>query len=192
MIWALPILIGGGLLFSQKPVRDKAAQMFGPFLTKGPPTRESIDARAWQLVRDMLIKEEGYENVVYLDSRGFPTVGIGHLVLPEDNLKLGDRISDARIEQLFQRDAQKAFDAAKSQAIDLGRYEPNFIAALTEVNFQLGTGWPRVFANTYTALRSGEWRKAINNIKSSAWAKQTPKRVANFAAAIERAYAGFA
>ena len=44
-------------------------------------------------IRVKMIKEEGIKREVYLDSLGKPTVGIGHLVRPEDNLKVGQVIS---------------------------------------------------------------------------------------------------
>jgi GH24 family phage-related lysozyme (muramidase) len=49
---------------------------------------------------------EGRRNDVYLDSRGIPTVGIGHKVLPEDNLKVGDVISDAQVEAFYVKDSK--------------------------------------------------------------------------------------
>lgn len=51
-----------------------------------------------------LIQREGVRNDVYKDSKGFLTVGIGHLVQHADGLKFGDVISDDRIMQLFESD----------------------------------------------------------------------------------------
>jgi len=47
---------------------------------------------------------EGKRNVVYADIKGLATVGIGHLVEPGDNLSIGDSISDAQVQQLFNND----------------------------------------------------------------------------------------
>lgn len=71
--------------------------------------------------------------VVYLDSSGIPTVGIGHKVLPADGLRVGDRISDARIDELFAGDLapidealnhfsleQHEHDACASLAFNIG------------------------------------------------------------------------
>lgn len=147
-----------------------------------------IEARAKSLAKQKLIISEGDKLIVYRDTQGHLTVGIGHLVLPEDNLGFGDRITPERRDEFFKRDVDKAFNAALSQARELGRYTPEFIAALTEVNFQLGTGWYIEFSNTYAYLRTGNWRQAINNLLASKWNRQTPTRVANFINAIEQAY----
>ena len=50
----------------------------------------------------LMALREGRRNDVYLDTLGKPTVGIGHLVVAADNLKVGDVISDARVSDLFQ------------------------------------------------------------------------------------------
>jgi GH24 family phage-related lysozyme (muramidase) len=140
--------------------------------------------------RASAIKEEGYRNTVYLDNLGKPTVGIGHLVKFSDGLKVGDIITDARVEELFQQDSMKAIDAAFSQARAMGK-EGNleFVEALAHVNFQLGTNWNSKFYETYPLLLEGNWQQAIQNLRVSLWASQTPRRVANFTAAIERAFA---
>lgn len=150
--------------------------------------REEIIEEARAEMRRELELEEGYRTTVYLDTRGLATVGIGHLVLPQDNLKVGDVISDARVEEFYRNDSEKAFQAAIKQADDLGRFTPEFIVALVSVNYQLGTGWTSTFRNTYNKLRSGDWQGAIANLRVSRWAEQTPRRVANFTAAIEDAF----
>ena len=47
---------------------------------------------------------EGYRDDVYKDIKGYPTVGIGHLVEPSDNLTVGQVISDSQVQQLFNND----------------------------------------------------------------------------------------
>ena len=44
---------------------------------------------------------EGRRNDVYLDTLNKPTVGIGHLVVPGDNLEVGDVITDAQVSAFF-------------------------------------------------------------------------------------------
>lgn len=191
MLWLIPMILGGGLLLSQqKNVKQRAQEYFGPFIPIGPQPRDRIDQQAMHIAREKLIVSEGRRNDVYRDHLGYLTVGIGHKVLPRDNLKLGDRISDARIEELFAQDIKIAFDAARSQAMDLQKYDPHFIAALTEVNFQLGTGWVSKFPRTYALLKTGNAKAAINNLRTSLWNQQTPVRVAHFITAIEQAYYG--
>ena len=151
-------------------------------------SEENIIASAKTQLRKSLISKEGYKNTVYLDSLGKATVGIGHLVLPQDNLKLGDTISDARVEEFYKKDSEKAFNASVKQARELGKFTSDFIVALAHVNFQLGTGWPSVWKNTYRALKTDNYLLAINNIRNSVWAQQTPARTTEFIQAIKNAY----
>jgi len=45
---------------------------------------------------------EGRRNVVYKDSKGLPTVGIGHLVTPQEKKQFEGRVlSDAEVDDLF-------------------------------------------------------------------------------------------
>lgn len=155
----------------------------------GDKSRDQIIADAKSELRQSKIAREGYRNCVYLDSLGKPTVGIGHLILPEDNLKIGDCISNERVDALYEKDQSIALNAAIRQADDLGRFTSEFIVALSHVNFQLGTGWTRTFSNTYNALKTGDYSTAINNLRNSRWNEQTPVRVADFIDAIYNAYA---
>ena len=188
MLPLFAFIFGGVWLLFPKQVEQGAKTVFGPFLNFGPPTQAMIDFHAKSLAKSRLIQSEGKRNDVYKDTLGYLTVGIGHKVLPQDNLSLGQRISDAQIDAFFEQDVATAFEAAKQQALDLNKYNADFIAALTEVNFQLGTGWRYTFRNTYDDLRKGNVASAINRLEGSTWRKQTPQRVAAFIEAIERAY----
>lgn len=146
--------------------------------------KEDMFLKVYLSIRDKMVAEEGFRTDVYRDSLGFPTVGIGHLVRPEDNLKVGDVISKERIDMLFKQDVSEAIEAAINQAIEVGEFEQDFVTALTSVNFQLGTKWPQKWPNTYKKLKAGEYHDVIRTLERSLWAKQTPTRVSSFIKAI--------
>lgn len=132
-------------------------------------------------------REEGRRNEVYRDSLGYPTVGIGHLVRPEDNLQVGQRITDAEVDAFFRRDAAPALRAAAEQAAEAGIEDPEFIRRLAAVNFQLGAAkWPSAFPKTWGLIRAGDYEAAARELYNSRWAKQTPHRVAAFRDALLR------
>jgi len=135
-------------------------------------------------VRTKMVKEEGYRQVVYKDSLGKPTVGIGHLVHPKDKLKVGNKITKDRVELLFKSDVSKSIKAAMTQAQEIGQFEYDFILALTSVNFQLGNNWPSKWPNTYKQLNNGNFNAVIKAVKNSKWARQTPKRTEAFIMAL--------
>jgi GH24 family phage-related lysozyme (muramidase) len=127
-----------------------------------------------------LRSREGSKNVVYLDSVGKPTVGVGHLLTDEDNLKEGDEISDEQIGEYLRTDASKAWNAAVEQGEELGRTDKKFVEGLASVNYQLGTGWNKIHKNTWALMRAGKWEEAADEAANSTWNEQTPVRVADF------------
>lgn len=145
------------------------------------------DAIALQTARASIIAHEGKKDVVYKDSVGVLTGGIGHKITASDNLALGDKISQQTIDTWFNSDIHTAFAAARNQAAQT-RYTSDLLAALIEVNYQLGSGWINKFPNTWDALKRGDATTAINNLQSSLWNQQTPLRVASFIGAIKTTY----
>jgi GH24 family phage-related lysozyme (muramidase) len=148
-----------------------------------------VEARALAIAKGDIISYEGRRSDAYIDSQGILTIGIGHKVLPSEPYKLGSRISDSQIDAFFTIDIAKAFEAATKQAKELDKYTPVMIAALTSVNFQLGTGWRNKFPNTWTQLVAGNIPVVVNKLLASAWNQQTPVRVASFINAIKSQYA---
>lgn len=135
-----------------------------------------------------LIKREGCCEIVYRDSLGHLTVGVGHLVTPSDSLYLGNKISVNRIQEFLEIDTEEAFMAAKEQAIEIGIETEDFVLALTSVNFQLGIHWNHKFYDSYPLLVTGDWKAAVRKLKNTLWAKQTPVRTKDFTEAIEKAF----
>lgn len=125
--------------------------------------------------------EEGRRNDVYKDSLGIATVGIGHRVRPEDNLRVGQRISDAQVDAFFHQDGAFALKKARDQAAQAGIDDPAFIRRLGAATFQLGwPKWPGTFPKTWNLIRSGDYEGAATELYNSKWAKQTPRRVDAF------------
>jgi GH24 family phage-related lysozyme (muramidase) len=131
-----------------------------------------------------MIPKEHDRNVVYLDSKGIPTVGIGHKVVPADKLKLGDRISDARKDAFWRQDSTKALAAALQQAEQAGIDDPEFLVALADVNFQLGSTWNLEHKKTWALIMNGDYQAAAREAQDSEWYRETPARVIAFQRAL--------
>lgn len=84
-------------------------------------------------------EEEGIRYTVYRDVAGYPTVGIGHLVLPEDNLRVGDTISEERAMRFLEKDLKKAEDGVRRLVGDLPINQNEF-DALVDLVFNVGEG----------------------------------------------------
>ena len=87
---------------------------------------------------DLIRAREGTVLSVYLDSRGLPTVGTGHLVRYADGLKLGDHITEDRAEKFLENDLGIAEAAVNRYCPDLPTQ--NAFDALVDFTFNEGTG----------------------------------------------------
>lgn len=118
-----------------------------------------------------LIKDfEGVRFRVYADPIGLPTVGIGHLVLPEDNLHIGNVISMEQVDRFLQQDLRKAEDAI-SRYVTVPLNE-NHYASLTALIFNIGeTNFHRSSLLRY--LNAGNYTAAADSFKS--WSKARVK-----------------
>ncbi len=159
----------------------------GPPVGGSPPSGDAFTCSGgggWDMFLEHLKLREGVRNCVYRDSLGKPTVGVGHLVKPEDNLQVGDCISDAQVDAFLQQDAQWAWDAAQQQAEAAGVSDGCFIVALGSVNYQLGSGWRSKFPNTWNMIKNGQYCEAAAALEGTLWNRQTPVRVDDFQAAL--------
>ena len=164
------------------PERSPSSRQYGPIDDDYVAT--PVSGATWEKFLDHLADREGYRNTVYRDSLGKPTVGVGHLVRPEDGLSVGDRISDDQVRGLLEKDASRSYHAAIEQANELGINDSRFVIALGSVNYQLGENWREKFPQTWQAMKDGNYDVAIRNIENSRWAQQTPVRTADFTNAI--------
>ncbi|KLE36134.1 hypothetical protein AAW00_05610 [Aurantiacibacter luteus] len=94
---------------------------------------------ASEAMKEALAEEEGVRLTVYRDVAGYPTVGVGHLVTPEDNLKVGDRISYERALALLEGDLKTAEEGVRNLVGDLALYQNEF-DALVDLVYNVGSG----------------------------------------------------
>jgi peptidoglycan hydrolase-like protein with peptidoglycan-binding domain/GH24 family phage-related lysozyme (muramidase) len=127
-------------------------------------------------LQDFIAKHEGYVDHVYLDSRGFPTAGIGHL-LAGTHLHVGAKVSAQQITAWFQQDVAKAVEGARrdlGHAFD-GLDEARKIVVIDMV-FNLGQGGSGGFHATIHAIQSGNFAQAADDMLQSLWARQVGHR----------------
>ncbi len=86
--------------------------------------------------KQLLIERESRENVVYLDSEGHPTVGVGHM---DPSLKVGDYYTDEQIDAMFDADLEK-FENALNSNLTVG-LEPYQFDALMSWLWNVGPAW---------------------------------------------------
>ena len=91
-----------------------------------------------QRIQAQLEIDEGRSLVVYKDSLGFPTVGIGHLVLAKDGLFVGDTISEDRCDQLFNDDLNSALSECHDLYQCFDSFPEDAQQALVNMMFNMG------------------------------------------------------
>lgn len=135
-------------------------------------------------VTDLIKLREGFSSKVYRDTRGIPTAGWGHKLLPSEiaQYPVGAEVPEAQLDAWLNNDISSAYRAAESQVMQLG--EPSLLPVLTSINFQLGIHWTVEFAQTWQLLLNHDWQSAINHLHASTWNKQTPVRVGDFVQAL--------
>ena len=81
-------------------------------------------------MKQAMIEEEGVRYTVYRDVAGYPTVGVGHLIRPEDGLNVGDTVSKDQVLDFLEQDLKTA---------DLPLYQYEF-DALVDLVYNVGEG----------------------------------------------------
>ena len=132
-----------------------------------------------QYILNSLLTEEGSKDYVYTDKLGNLTAGVGHKLTGAElnQYQAGDRIRPGDLTQWFEADATKAYEAALSQAQELGygTDDERFIERLTHTNFQLGENWwnkdvnPNALEKTWAALKSRDFDSAAKEAIDSNW-----------------------
>ena len=123
--------------------------------------------------------------IKYKDSLGYWTIGYGHLILEGENFDNG--IDDSTADTMIihditnaANDAKKLFTKYKMKLPERAQY------VLTGMVFQLGIQKTSKFVNFLTALSKNDYKKAANEMRNSAWYKQTPNRVDALAKDLEK------
>ena len=103
--------------------------------------------------------EGGSKLTVYQDTALHDTVGVGHKVVPKDNLKQGDQITQTESDTLFSGDLATAEKGVKSLvgSLDLSQNE---FDALTDLTFNVGVGTLKNKSPALnTAIKNGDYKE---------------------------------
>ena len=142
-----------------------------------------------EAVFEQLKIDEGVVNEIYLDHLGYPTFGVGHLVLESDEehgQPVGTPVSEERVKECFERD----LDTAISECVAL--YGEGFTSWPDEVqqvlvNMMFNMGRTRLggFKNFRKALEEGDWKKAGVEGRDSKWYRQVTNRAERLMSRLE-------
>jgi len=124
---------------------------------------------------------EDRRNDVYPDSKGIPTVGIGHNLIanPKKDIPpvIGFRISDARIDELFAEDSKDAIYMAQNIFHDVfDSWPDNRKAGVVDLIFNMGAHTFLTFGPTIAHMRAGEWEDVARHLEGTKWYKDVKRR----------------
>ena len=118
------------------------------------------------------------EHILYNDSLGYKTLGIGHLVKatdPENEMEVGTVVSQERVDECFEADLYVAINDMEKFTEDMN-VDENVKECITHMVFQLGLPRLNKFKNFKQALLDGDIKTAQAEMKDSLWYRQTTNR----------------
>ena len=134
-----------------------------------------------EAIFEQLKIDEGVVNEIYKDHLGYPTFGVGHLVLetdPEYGQEVGTPVDEERVKECFERDLDIAIGECELL------YEDGVFAELPDevqqilVNMMFNMGRTRLskFKKMHAAILEGDWKTAAVEGRDSRWHKQVTNR----------------
>lgn len=126
-------------------------------------------------IKEIIKEHEGFRDKIYLCSEGFPTIGYGHKVLPDDPFVEGVSYDKQLLEEVFDKDFAKAKEGATRLLSHIDIAE-DAVDVVTSMVFQLGEGGVSKFKNMFAALEAGDYAEAAEQMLDSKWHMQTPNR----------------
>lgn len=130
-------------------------------------------------VQKQLEIDEGVVYEVYLDHLGYPTFGIGHLILdddPENGFAVGHSVEPERVTEAFQNDLDISIDECKVLYSDWNDYPGEVQEILVNMMFNLGRPRLTGFRNMKKALDNCDWSTAAVEGRDSKWYRQVGNR----------------
>jgi lysozyme len=106
------------------------------FTDKYTNIEENIMAIA-QSTLAFITKEEGARNKAYKDSKGLWTIGVGHLIKPDEQYLITATLTDAQVEELLRSDLKWCSEAVES-SVKVPLTQAQF-DALYSICFNLGS-----------------------------------------------------
>ena len=121
-------------------------------------------------VHDHFIAEEGYRPKAYKDSKGYWTIGIGHLLSKTESFA-GLVWTDAKIREVFENDLDNSLRHAKEIFPQYAILPPPVQLAVLDMIFNLGGYGFRGFKNTIRLIHAQKYKEAADSAIQSKWAR---------------------
>lgn len=131
------------------------------------------------IVKEDLVRHEGYVTEIYLCSENYPTFGIGHMVTENDmehTWPVGTPVTDERILDVFHKDCEIAYTDACAIFMNLDSQPEDCQRVCINMAFNLGRNRLSKFKKMITAVNEGNFNKAADEMVDSKWYRQVKTR----------------
>ena len=139
-------------------------------------------------LREQLTIDEGKVNEIYKDHLGYPTFGIGHLVLesdPEYGQEVGTPVSEERVIECFDNDVQTVIQDCKKLHEGWEDYPEEVRQIVANMMFNMGLTRLSKFRKHNAALQCGDWKEAAVEGRDSRWYRQVTNRAERLMSRLE-------
>ena len=130
-------------------------------------------------LRKELEVDEGVKYEIYKDHLGYPTFGIGHLVIasdPEHGQEVGTPVSEDRVIEAFDNDVQVVLADCERLYNDFNVLPEEVQLIIANMMFNMGRPRLSKFKGMKAGVDAQDWNKAADEMIDSNWYKQVPNR----------------
>ena len=132
-----------------------------------------------QRLREDLEIDEGVKHEIYLDHLGYPTFGIGHLVLdtdPEHGQPVGTAVSNDRVIEAFESDLVGVMSDCERLYPDFGDLPEEAQQVIANMMFNMGRPRLSKFKGMKRGVDARDWNIAADEMIDSRWYRQVTNR----------------
>ena len=140
-------------------------------------------------LKEQLKIDEGVVYEIYNDHLGYPTFGIGHLVIegdPELGASVGTAVSESRVDECFEKDVESVIGDCKKLHDAWDGYPQEVKQIVANMMFNMGLTRLSKFKRHNAALQSGDWKEAAEEGRDSRWYKQVTNRAERLMSRLEK------
>ena len=130
-------------------------------------------------LRKELEVDEGVKYEIYKDHLGYPTFGIGHLVIdsdPEHGQEIGTPVSEDRVIEAFDNDVQIVLSDCERLYNDFNVLPEEVQLIIANMMFNIARPRLSKFKGMKAGVDAQDWNKAADEMVDSAWYRQVLKR----------------
>jgi len=130
-------------------------------------------------LQEELENDEGCKYEIYNDHLGYPTFGIGHLILdsdPEHGSSTGTEVSEDRVKEAFENDVVGVVSDCETLYPDFEELPEEAQRIIANMMFNMGRTRLSKFKGMKYGVNTRDWNMAADEMVDSSWYKQVTNR----------------